>query len=87
MFVVEFQNAFSDKGNVVFQFEKKLRELVWSRAGQGPWELYDPKTVNFTPDSREYILEVVINPDPILKDGEGFVLFRGGGHEPVLIGF
>ncbi len=75
------------KGNVVFQFEKKLCELVWSQAGQGPWELYDPKTVDFIPDSREYILEIVINPDPILKDDEGFVLFRGGGREPISIGF
>jgi hypothetical protein len=75
------------KGNVVFKFEKKLRELTWSQAGQGPWELYDEKTINFTPDSREYVLEITIDPDPMLKDNEGYVLFRGGGHEPVSIGF
>lgn len=75
------------KGNVVFQFEKKLRELIWSGSGGGPHELYDEKTVNFTPDSREYTLEVTINPDPMLKDDVGYVMFRGGGHEPVSIGF
>ena len=75
------------KGNVVFQFEKKLRELTWSGSGGGPRELYDEKTVNFTPDSREYILEITIDPDLMLKDDEGYVLFRGGGHEPISIGF
>lgn len=65
------------KGNVIFQFKKKLRELTWSGT-----ELYDERTVNFTPDGREYTLEVTIDPDPILKDDEGYVLIRGGGHEP-----
>jgi hypothetical protein len=70
------------KGKVVLQFEKPLSKLRWSRAGEGPWELYDEQTVDFTPDSRiEYILEIAINPDPILNDAEGYVLFRSGGHE------
>lgn len=65
------------KGGVVFEFKKKLRELTWSGT-----ELYDDRTVNFNPDGRDYILEVTINPDPILKNDEGCVLIRGGGHEP-----
>ncbi len=70
------------KGKVVLQFEKPLSNLRWSRAGEGPWELYDENAVYFTPDDRtEYILEITIAPDPILKDVEGYVLFRGGGHE------
>lgn len=75
------------KGKVVFQFEKKLSELEWSYGGQSPWELYDERAVNFTPDSREYILDVTVDPDPILKDAIGYVLIEGGGHEPVSIGF
>jgi hypothetical protein len=75
------------KGNMVFQFEKKLRELRWSGSGSGLHELYDEQTVFFTPDSREYILEITIDPDPMLKDDRGYVLFRGGGHEPVPVGF
>ena len=75
------------KGNVVFQFEKKLRELRWSGSNGGRHELYDERTVNFTPDSRQYILEVTIVPDPMLKDDAGYILFRGGGHESVSIGF
>lgn len=75
------------KGNVVFQFEKKLRELRWSGSGGGMYELYDEKTAFFMPNAGEYILEVSIDPDPMLKDDEGYVLFKGGGHDPVSIGF
>jgi hypothetical protein len=77
------------KGNVIFQFEKKLRQLVWS-TGSNPknvWELYDKQSVNCSLDSREYVLEVTIHPDPILNDDNGYVLLRGGGHEPVSVGF
>ena len=74
-------------GHMVFQFTKNLSELTWSRAGEEPPEQYDQKTVNFTPDNREYVLEVVINPDPMLKADEGWVVFRGGGREPLSIGF
>jgi hypothetical protein len=73
------------KGNLVLHFEKKLRELIWSHS-QGPWELYNEQMVNFMPDSQEYVLEVIIDPDPILKDDNGYVLLRGGGHEPVSVG-
>ena len=70
------------KGKLAVQFDKPLSKLRWSRAGEGPWELYDEDAVYFTPDERtEYILEISINPDSILKDAEGYVLFRGGGHE------
>lgn len=75
------------KGNVVFQFKKKLREMRWSGSGGGRHELYDEKTVFFTPDNGEHILEITIDPDPMLKDDEGYVLIRGGGHEPVSVGF
>ncbi len=75
--------SFKDaKGNVVFQFKKKLRELTWSGT-----ELYDERTVNFTPDGREYTLEVTIDPDSTLKDDDGYALIRGGGREPISIGF
>jgi hypothetical protein len=74
------------KGNVVFQFEKKLSKLVWSY-GKGPWDLYDEKTSAFVPDGREYILEVTINPDPILTDDVGYVFIRGVGSEPLSFGF
>jgi len=49
----------------------------------GPWELYDRDfKMAFTADSRtDYILEVSIEPDAILKDTEGYVLFSSGGHE------
>ena len=76
------------KGNVVIQFERKLSQLRWSRAGLGPWDLYDEHSVNFIPKSgAEYILEVSIDPDSTLKDDVGYVLIRGGGHEGISIGF
>ena len=76
------------KGNVVIQFERKLSELRWSRAGLGPWDLYDEHSVNFIPESSvEYILEVSIDPDPTLNDDVGYVLMGGGGHEGISIGF
>jgi hypothetical protein len=76
------------KGNVVIQFERKLSELTWSRAGLGPWDLYDEHSVNFIPKSgAEYILAVSIDPDPTLKDNVGYVLIRGGGREGISIGF
>ncbi len=47
-------------GNVVIQFERKLSELKWSRAGLGPWDLYDEHSVTFVPKSgAEYVLEVI----------------------------
>lgn len=70
------------KGNIVFKFEQKLNKLTWSRAGKGPWDLYDDKTSAFMPDDREYVLEVAIDPDPILKDVGGYVFIRGVGSEP-----
>jgi hypothetical protein len=76
------------KGNVVIQFERKLSELIWSRAGLGPWDLYDENFVNFTPKSdAEYVLEVSLDPDPTLKDDVGYVLIRGGGREGISTGF
>jgi len=74
-------------GKVLLRFNKKLSELTWSRAGQGPWALYDQDAVNFTPKSREYLLEVTIEPDPLLKGTQGYVLIRGGGRETVPVGF
>lgn len=74
-------------GNVVLQFNKKLSELTWSRVGQGPWELYDQGAINFKPDNRRYILEVNIDPEPLLKNDVGYILIRGGGHETVSVGF
>ncbi len=74
-------------GNVIFRFNKKLSDLTWSRAGLGPWELYDEKTINFRPDGREYTIEVKIDSDPILKTDNGYLLIRGGGHEPISVGF
>jgi hypothetical protein len=76
------------KGNVVLQFERKLSKLIWSRAGLGPWDLYDEHSVNFIPKSgAEYILDIKIESDSLLKDDEGYVLLRGGGHEGISIGF
>jgi hypothetical protein len=78
----------NEKGNVVLQFQRKLSELIWSRAGVGPWELYDSPNVNFIPDSSaKYILEINIDPDPTLKNDVGFVLLRGGGREGISVGF
>ncbi len=71
------------KGNVIFQFDKKFSDLIWSQAGKGPWDLYDEKTSSFVPDDREYVLEVTIDdPDPILKDVVGYILIQGAGSEP-----
>ena len=77
------------KGNVIFDVHHKLSEFVWSGSKGRPWELYDRDSkMDFTPDSRkEYILEVGIEPDAILKDTEGYVLFRSGGHEGFSFGF
>jgi hypothetical protein len=103
-FAIEDKQAWADKkqnlngtlamtlkdtnGNVILQFQRKLSELVWSRAGLGPWELYDFQNVHFTPNSSaEYMLEIKIEPDSLLKDDEGYVLLRGGGHEGISIGF
>ncbi|HLX69025.1 MAG TPA: hypothetical protein VKV04_05285 [Verrucomicrobiae bacterium] len=73
-------------GKEVLRFNKKISELTWSR-GNGPWELYDERAVNFTPDGREYTLEVTIDPDPTLKGNNGYVLIRGLGREALSIGF
>jgi len=67
------------KGNVMVQFERMLSELRWSRAGLGPWDLYDEHSVNFTPKTDvEYVLEVSVDPDPTLKEDVGYVSIRGG---------
>jgi hypothetical protein len=70
-------------GKVIFEFQHKLSELIWSRAGLGPWELYDRDfKSSFAANSNvEYTLEINIEPDPALKDDEGYVLFRSGGKE------
>jgi hypothetical protein len=81
---ISLRNA---KWDVILQFQRELSELTWSQGGSNPSELYDEQAINFTPDSREYTLEVTIDPDPILKDDEGYVLIRGGGREPISIGF
>jgi hypothetical protein len=76
------------KGDVVIQFKRKLSELIWSRAGVGPWDLYDLRNVHFMPSSNmQYTLEINIDPDLTLKDNMGYVLLRGGGHEGISIGF
>jgi hypothetical protein len=70
------------KGNIIFQFDKRLNKLVWSIGGKGPWDLYDEKTSRFVPDSQEYDLELSINPDPVLKNVFGYVHIYGVGSEP-----
>lgn len=70
-------------GKIVRQFKKKFCDMVWVRAGDGPWELYDSQTVYFTPDRRDYILELAIDTDPLLKDEQGYVFIRGGVREGI----
>jgi hypothetical protein len=72
-------------GHVIFNVSHKLSDFVWSRAGLGPWELYDRDfKMAFTADSQaHYTLDVSIQPDTMLKDDQGFVLFRSGGHEGI----
>ena len=75
-------------GMIVFQVHRKLSDLIWSRAGNGPWELYDHDHIEFRPKrDTEYTLEISIDPDSLLKDDEAYVLLRGGGHEGLSIGF
>lgn len=78
-----------EKGDLIFQYDHKLSDLVWSRRGSGPWELYPRDfTTSFPADSQaRYTLEVKIDPDPILKEDESYVLLRSGGRESVSIGF
>lgn len=72
-------------GRVLFNIHHKLSDYVWSRAGKGPWELYDRDfKMAFAADRQEhYTLDVVVQPDPMLKDDQGYVVFRSGGHEGV----
>lgn len=81
---ISLRNA---NGDVILQFQRELSELTWSQGGSNPSELYDEQAINFTPDGREYTLEVTVDPGPGLKDDEGYVLIRGGGREPISIGF
>ena len=70
-------------GLVILESRRKLSEFSWTGASGAQW-LYNDKNVGFTADSRKkYILEVSIEPDAVLKDYEGYVLFRSGGHEGI----
>jgi hypothetical protein len=69
-------------GHVILEFRHKLSEFTWCRAGANPPGLYDFSNSGFITDPRkQYILEVNIEPDAILKDDEGYVMLRSGGHE------
>ncbi|HXR03255.1 MAG TPA: hypothetical protein VN836_00935 [Verrucomicrobiae bacterium] len=71
------------EGHVILGFQHKLSEFTWCR-GSGPPCLYDFSKFGFKTDRREgYTLEVTINPDATLKDDEGYVLLRSGGHEGI----
>ena len=75
------------KGNIIFQVTNVLSKLTWSQGDHTPAELYDSKTFFTTSIVKEYILDVSIVPDPILKNDKGYILFRSGGWEPISIGF
>jgi hypothetical protein len=77
------------EGRYVFQFEKKLSELIWSSGSEPKHvvELYDDHSMGFTLDDRDYVLEITITPDAALNSDKGYVLFQGVGHEPISIGF
>jgi hypothetical protein len=69
------------RGNVLFKFKARLSEYIWSRSNHGPYLLYNR---NF--DGRfvihpgaEYILEVDVDADPMLREDKGFVHLRSGG--------
>jgi hypothetical protein len=66
-------------GNMIFQVTNMLSKLTWCRAGQQPPWLYDSKTFFTTSITNEYILDVSIVPDQILKNNFGHILFRSGG--------
>ena len=67
------------KGNTIFQVTNMLSKLTWCQGGKEPPWLYDSKTFFTTSSIKEYILDVNIIPDPMLKDNDGYVLFRSGG--------
>lgn len=75
-------------GKIILQFDRPLSKLTWSGGGDGESELYASHNVSFKPTKgMEYVLEISMNPDPMLKDEVGYVLLRGGGHEGISIGF
>jgi hypothetical protein len=76
-----------EDGHVILEYKHKLSEFIWSGGSGAQW-LYDLSKVYFISDSRKkYVLEVSIDPDTVLKDYEGYVLIRSGGHEGISIGF
>ncbi|HEY4415347.1 MAG TPA: hypothetical protein VGO57_06610 [Verrucomicrobiae bacterium] len=76
------------EGKYVFQFEKKLSELTWSSGSEPKHvvELYDRRSMGCALDGRDYVLEITVTPDAILSPDKGYILFQGGGHEPISIG-
>jgi hypothetical protein len=75
------------KGNTIFQVKHKPSEFTWCEGGHEPPWLYDSKTFFTVNRSMEYVLEVSIDPDPTLRDTDGYVLLRSGGWEPISMGF
>lgn len=77
------------KGHVLFNIHHKLSEYGWHSNSEGLSWLYDKKwKMAFTPENgTEYILEVDIKPDAILRTNDGYVRLQGGGHEGWAIGF
>ena len=74
-------------GQVILNYKHKLSEFIWSGGSGAQW-LYDDKSLGFTADPRKkYVLELNIEPDETLKDYDGYVLFRSGGHEGLSVGF
>ncbi len=74
-------------GQVILNYKHKLSEFIWSGGSGAQW-LYDDKNVGFTTNpQKKYVLELSIEPDEALKDYDGCILFRSGGHEGISIGF
>jgi len=74
-------------GQVILNYKHKLSEFRWA-GGSGAWGLYDEKNVGFTANpQKKYVLELSIEPDEALKDYDGYILFKSGGHEGTSIGF
>ena len=70
------------QGDTIFQFNRKLSECVWSRTERGSYSLYDRDfKTSFVPNKgEEYILELSMDFEPILKKDQAHVWMRCGGY-------
>jgi hypothetical protein len=67
-------------GNVIFNFNEKLSKYRWSRSNHGPYLLYEGDFKGMFENLRtEYVLEIDVDYDPMLKEDKGFVWLRCGG--------